>query len=466
MPDPSPPGATGPTRRGSWWARRSLRARLTAAASVMIAVGMVASAALLVWWVHGSLVANLDAALTARAQQVAFQTEHGPLPRPLLDSGDRAPTVQVVAADGHVITASTNVAHQGRLFSLPAGEREPRLATVGRPARGDSDATYRVAALAAHPRSGPVTVYASLSTDQVNESTTELASSLAVGVPVLVVALALVGWLLVGRALRPVEALRTQAAAIPGTDLQRRLGRPVARDELGRLADTLNELLSRIERATGRQRQFVADAAHELRSPIASLQAQLEVTARHPDPAAAAARAEGMLTDTARLSRLVDDLLALARLDANPRPRLQVVDLDDLVLDEARRSRDRGVAVDASRVSAGRVLGDPAALARVVRNLLDNAIRHAAGAVTVRLGSDGATVTLVVADDGPGIPVAERQRVFERFTRLDDARSRDAGGAGLGLAIVADVVASHEGAVRIDDNRPGARFTVTLPAAP
>lgn len=270
------------------------------------------------------------------------------------------------------------------------------------------------------------------------------------------------------RALRPVEQMRVVADGIAGAPDGTRLTEPDSPDELRALATTLNAMLTRIDDATVRQKRFIADAAHELRSPIASLHAQLEILGRRADRAGDARGAEwaaGMIADTRRLTRLVNDLLALARLDANPKIHRQTIDLDDLVLDEVRRAQGRGVAIDAGAVSAGRVLGDPAGLARVVRNLLDNAVRHAAGRVVVGLRGDGRSVTLTVSDDGPGIAPADRERIFERFTRLDDARSRDAGGAGLGLAIVRDVVRGHGGSVRVGDNKPGARFTVTLPAA-
>lgn len=450
----------------SWWARRSLRTRLTAAATATITVGMVAAAVLLALRLHASLLANLDTTVTQQVQTAAADAAHGQLTDPLPTTGEGSGVQQIIGPGGRVLTSSRNIAGEGRLFTFPGGQGDPALATVDGVPIGDDLATYRAAALTSSTPSGPVTVYAALPTTEVNGSITELIGVLAAGLPIVIVALAAVGWLLVGRALRPVDAMRRQAAAIPGTDLHRRLDPPLADDELGRLSTTLNELLARIEGATDRQRQFVADAAHELRSPVAALLIQLEIHTRYPDPATTATMAPDLLADTTRLSRLVDDLLQLARLDANPHPHRQPVDLDDLLLDEARRARGRShKRVDTTGVSAGRVLGDPHALSRVIQNLVDNALRHAESTVTLRLTADPATVTLIVADDGPGIPPADRDRIFERFTRLDDARSRDAGGSGLGLAIVRDVLTAHDGQVQIDDNHPGARFTVVLPAA-
>ncbi len=450
----------------SWWSRRSLRAKLTAAAAVIIAAGMTIAAGLLVWRLHSSLIANLDATIHATVQTVSAEAKGSRLPRKLPGSGDGTPRVQVIAAGGRILAESANLDRPGVPLFTTLDSRPGDVRVYSVVEATDGEGPYRVAVLQISGPDGPATVYAALATDDIQQNTSELTATLAAGVPVLVLALALVGWLLVGRALRPVEAIRRQAATLSGTDLHRRLDPTPAADELGRLTDTFNDLLGRIESSADRQRQFVADAAHELRSPIASLRTQLEVSVLHPDAPTNTDQSIGMLTDTERLARLVDDLLALARLDANPPVQRQPIDLDDLVLAEARRARDRGPWLDVSAVSAAQVLGEQAALDRVVRNLLDNATRHARASITVQLTSTDGLVTLSVADDGPGIPAADRERVFDRFTRLDDARSSDAGGAGLGLAIVRDVVVQHGGHVSITDNNSGAIFTVTLPAAP
>lgn len=465
---------TRPTRTPSWWSRRSLRARLATAATIVIALGMVIAAALLVWRIHASLVANLDAAVVNQAQIVSADTTRGSPARSFPTSGDGAPIVQVVAADGRVLASSPNLDHPSvAMFtsrSKNRGAGHLTMTTQSGIADGDDDGPYRVAAMQVNTANGPVTVYAALSTADIQQSTSELTGALAAGVPVmtlaLALALALVAWLLVGRALQPVEDIRKQAAAIPGTDLVARLDPPMSNDELGRLTNTFNDLLNRIETSSAAQRQFVADAAHELRSPIAALRAQLEVSVLHPESHADPARSGDMLTDTERLSHLVDDLLALARLDAHTDSPRHLVDLDDLVLQEVRRVRNSKIRLDASGVSAGQVLGDRSGLDRIARNLLDNAVRHAATTVTVSLKSTPDFVTLTIADDGPGVLETDRQRIFDRFTRLDGARSRDGGGAGLGLAIVHDVVLQHGGWIEVLDNHPGAVFTVGLPAAP
>jgi signal transduction histidine kinase len=227
----------------------------------------------------------------------------------------------------------------------------------------------------------------------------------------------------------------------------------------------MNEMLDRLEDASTRQRRFVSDASHELRSPVASIRTQLEVALRRPNRDDWAVVAQRVLAEDERLEQAVADLVELARLEEGDTTTDSVeVDLDEIVFEECARAR--AVPIDTARVSGGRVLGRRDALARVVRNLIDNAARHAETNVKVLLSDADGTVELVVADDGPGIAPEDRERVFERFTRLDEGRARDAGGMGLGLAVVKSTIERHRGTVHIEDNPPhGARFVVRLPAA-
>lgn len=266
----------------------------------------------------------------------------------------------------------------------------------------------------------------------------------------------------------PVEAIRREVASIGGSDLHRRVPAGEGNDEIARLARTMNDMLERVEDASVRQQRFVADASHELRSPLARMRSELEVDLAHSEGADLTATHHRVLAETAGLQRLVDDLLHLARSDAGRVDiRREPVDLDDVVLSQARRLRlSNRIVVDLGQVSAAQVLGDRELLTRAVQNLADNAARHARTRVSFALNEVGGRAVLAISDDGPGIPIDEHERVFERFSRLDQARTYKDGGAGLGLAIARDIIVRHEGTIRIDrDHNPGARLVVDLPAA-
>jgi signal transduction histidine kinase len=296
-----------------------------------------------------------------------------------------------------------------------------------------------------------------------------LRNILLIAFPLLLVALAAVAWRVIGLTLRPVEALRTGAEEITGGARPGQLPVPDSHDEIHRLAVTLNDMLDRLEAARARQRAFVSDAAHELRSPLTNMRTQIEVAQRLGERTEWPAVADDLLLDTQRLSRLVDDLLLLARADeAGTRALRSVpVELGELVTSLAERypSPPTTAAVPDEPLWT---TGEPEALARAVANLVDNAVRHTRTKVCVEVRADGAYHLVTVTDDGPGIPVADRARVFDRFTRLDDARARDAGGAGLGLAIVRELVRRHGGTVHLTDATPapGLRAEIRLPAAP
>jgi signal transduction histidine kinase len=266
-----------------------------------------------------------------------------------------------------------------------------------------------------------------------------------------------------------VEAIRAEVAAISGSELDRRVPIPPGEDEITSLAATMNEMLDRLERAAERQQRFVADASHELRSPLTRIRSELEVDLADPAGADLEATHRSVLEEAAALELLVDDLLHLARSDAGHQHlQLAAVDLDDLVLREASRLRtETPLTVDTSAVSAAQVQGDRAQLGRVIRNLGDNAARHARSAISVTLGERDGEAVLTISDDGPGIAPTEAPRIFERFTRTDEARSRGVGGTGLGLAIVKDIVERHHGRVTLEDGGgTGACFVVRLPTAP
>jgi signal transduction histidine kinase len=326
------------------------------------------------------------------------------------------------------------------------------------------DGPVRVVSVAAGPPTGRVHVLVARSTADVQQGVHLLRITLLLAFPLLVALLGAVTWRVLGAALRPVEALRAGAVEITGGTRPGRLPVPDSGDEIHRLAVTLNDMLHRLEAARARQRAFVADAAHELRSPLTNMRTELEVAQRLPDTTDWTALSADLLTDLDRLGRLVDDLLLLARADdAATRPaqtRAERVELGGLVADVA--ARYPGVRYQRPEVPLSTV-GERDALGRVVANLLDNAVRYAGEVVEVAVAADGAYQTITVSDDGPGIPAADLERVFQRFTRLDDARARDAGGSGLGLAIVRELVRRHGGTVTLGDAKPGLRVEVRLP---
>ncbi|GGU44571.1 sensor histidine kinase [Streptomyces lavendofoliae] len=447
----------------------SVRARTALGATLVVALALVVAGVALLGVLRGNLVdqAGLQAEVAARsvASQIANGTPFAELDLP--DDTEEHP-VQVVDDRGRVVAVGEDV-------QRIAGTSSPGTRAVAGGAGGgevseDVDhstgevtvdgetATYRFAAVEV---SG-VTVYAGAPLATEEATVAGVRGAMLAALPPLLLVVGGVTWLVTRRALRPVEGIRREMAAITASeDLSRRVPEPATRDEVARLARTTNETLAVLEASVERQRRFVADASHELRSPVASLRTQLEVGAAHPE----LLDLPGAVADTVRLQRLAADLLLLARLDAGERPGSGRVDLAALTRQEvAQRTGDR-VPVRVEAVEA-EVDGSRGHLARVLGNLLDNAQRHAETAVAVTVRREGRHVVLAVEDDGAGVPEPERERVFERFVRLDDARSRDEGGAGLGLAIARDVAVRHGGTLRVGRaGSGGARFELRLPAA-
>ena len=433
----------------------SVRSRVTVVGTLAaLVVAMIASGIFLL-----SLRRSMEIQLsTAASQQIADVEAQ-------LRSGEQ-PSVAVLTGKGDVVIQLLN-----RYGNIVASDH-PRVHSVMRDKVG-TDRDVKLRGLTDHylvvakriPNSRRL-IAVGLSTEQVNRATRASAVLLGIGVPIGLALVAIAIWLAVGRALRPVDAMRDEAETITAEHLNRRLAVPAGDDEIPRLASTLNEMLDRIDAASSLQRQFVSDASHELRSPLTTLRQLAEVARDYPDRTTQDSLARDVLAEERRMEELVTALLLLARMDDVAPFSTAPVDLDDLVLEEARRARGlEGPHVDVSGVSAGQVAGDPVLLGQVVGNLISNARRHARSEVVLTLQEYGAQVVLTVDDDGDGIPQEDRERVFERFVRLDEARGRDAGGSGLGLAIVHKVVSGLGGTVRIQQSSGGgARFVVTLPA--
>ncbi|MDN3268773.1 ATP-binding protein [Streptomyces sp. MA15] len=344
--------------------------------------------------------------------------------------------------------------------SLAPGEIAQRASFTNGTATIDGDTEdYRFAAVEVEtPDRGRLTVHAGSPLAAEHSAVGTALTSMLIGFPLLLGVVASVTWLVAGRALRPVEGIRREMAAITASeDLGRRVPEPATHDEIARLARTTNATLAALETSVERQRRFVADASHELRSPIASLRTQLEVAAAHPG----LLDLDGAVEDTVRLQNLAADLLLLARLDAGERPADTRVDLAALAREEA--AGREGVTVEAEPVE---VSGSRGQLGRVLANLLDNAERHARERITVTVRRESGWAVVGVADDGEGVAEADRERIFERFVRLDAARSRDDGGAGLGLAIARDVAVRHGGTLTAGAAPAGgALFALRLPLA-
>ncbi|MEV5321507.1 ATP-binding protein [Streptomyces sp. NPDC052687] len=463
----------------------SVRARAALAATLVVAVALLAAGAAVLLSLRGNLESRADAEADAVARQIASRiaarTPYADLDLP---DGDDNP-VQVVDEDGRVLAVSegleavsgTGTSGVTPLHSpAPEPEHDDEAAEAAEPGElaeidwhGRGTATvdgerqaYRFAgAEVTDARDETVRVYAGASLAAQQDAVRTASGVMLAGFPLLLAVVASVTWLVTRRALRPVEDIRREMAEITASaDLTRRVPEPGTHDEIARLARTTNETLAALETSVERQRRFVADASHELRSPIASLRTQLEVAAAHPT----LLDLDGAVEDTVRLQRLAADLLLLARLDAGERPADARVDLPALAREEA--AGRPMVTVEAGPAGA-EVAGSRGQLGRVLANLLDNAERHARSAVTVTVRRDGDRAVVVrVADDGDGVPEADRERIFERFVRLDDARSRDEGGAGLGLAIARDVAVRHGGTLTAGAAPGGgALFELRLPLA-
>jgi len=463
----------GPAPAGPSRLRRiaTVRVRITAIAALGVAAVLVAAGAALVTTQRRVLTEILDESLHEEAAAVVAAIEADRLPATLGPVGDDDAVAQVVAG-GEVVAATANAAGVPPLAGPPAGDGDEAARTIGGAPMGEDErfrlVTRRAGGLRGDP-DGVAVVNVAAPLDDIEESAALLGRSLAVAVPGVTLVLAALVWWLVGRTLRPVEGMRREAAVIGGADLGHRVPVPPGDDEVARLARTMNAMLDRIEAAVRRQQQFVADASHELRSPLARMRAELEVDLAHPTGADPAATHRSVLDETMRMQALVDDLLVLARRDAGvPPPGLvEVVDLDEVVADHVRRLRaEARLDVDATGVGAAQVVGDRGRLGRALGNVVDNAARHARSRVAVSLAERDGDAVVTVTDDGPGIPAGRHDEVFERFTRVDGARSAQSGGTGLGLAIARDIVADHGGTIAFDpDHRPGARLEIRLPLA-
>jgi len=463
-------GGEAAIRGGGWWARSAVRTRITILASLIVGLSLVAGSVGLLATLEHSLVSNQDALSRARAADLAQQAADGSLPKLLAEVGEDS-VAQVVDSDGRVLAASSGLQGQGPISAFVPEGSEPVVRTLHDVPDDTETEDFRVWVLRSPTPDGEVTVVFGASLESVSEAVSTLRRSLLVGIPLLLLVLALATRLMVGRALRPVEDIRSEVAAISAAALDRRVSVPPSADEISRLAATMNDMLDRLEGASTRQKEFIADASHELQSPLTAFRAQLEVALAHPQGVNWPGLAADLLSDSDRMERLVHDLLFLAKEDARQPSRLdEPVDVEVVVLEEVARLTGRTpIVFDTSRVSPAPGQGNRRELSRLVRNVIENAAAHARAQVTIELQASSEAIVLAVSDDGCGVPADQRARIFERFARVEGARARSDGGTGLGLAIARAIAERHGGSIDLEapaDNRAdrqGARFVIRLP---
>ncbi len=441
--------------------RPTIRTRLTLAAVAATVVMLMVASVLLVVLQRRSLTDGIDESL----RQTADNLGRIDLDRGLPVLGDPEDTfIQVLATNGDLVASTANAASP--VVTLGPGDLTSRSIRTERVERPPGRFRILIQPFDADGGRRNVLVVGR-NLDDVTEAAHVLIAALAVVSPALVLLLGGLSWWLIGRTLRPVDDIRREVHNIGGRDLHRRVPVPDTEDEIATLARTMNAMLARVEQASDRQQQFVDDASHELRTPLTRMIAELDVALACPGDEDLASTIRRVHDDATDLRRLLEDLLYLARSSHTEIDTATEVDLDDIILTlAAGAARHSRTTIDIAGVSAAPVRGDRRALARAIDNIVSNAVHHARSTVTISCRADSGNTVVIVDDDGEGIPVPDRERVFTRFARLDQARSRDHGGAGLGLAIAHEIVSGHGGRITVSDNSSGgARFTISLPIA-
>lgn len=448
-------------------ARRSgsLRLRITFVTTLVVAVVLGTGSFLLVHWLKSSQLDDADVALSGQIDVVAEYVNNGVIPQIITPRGLEPAQLQIVAPDTRVVALTPGLAESVRLdvFLPPVvGQQVANTATALELGAEGTD-RYRVLARTVPYGQDWVSIYAASSLQAADQVVRTLVWGLWLVVPVLVALAALATWFLTGRALRPVDDMRREVDDIQGAGTDQRLSTDRKATELDHLAETLNGMLDRMSASEAIRRQFLADASHELRSPLASARTMLEVGMAYPDRTDWPGTASEVMVEVDRLEGLAAELLALARAEGGERAlSMEPVDLGALVKAEVQRSGD--ARVTAHVADDAWVIADRPLMVRIVRNLLDNARRHAHNKVTVNIAG-GERVALQVHNDGDEIPTEQRDVIFEPFTRLDNARNRDEGGAGLGLSLARRIAEVHGGTLTVVDVTHGAAFLLTLPSA-
>jgi signal transduction histidine kinase len=450
--------------RAEW--RTSVRSRATAGASLVLAVALLVGALAAAGLLRRALASDAESTLVDRVDEVQILIAHDSLSPFLPPTGREVGQIQVVNAAGDVVSATPGLAFTTRLDVIPPPSLgDQSMATVdGKPIGGVPGQQYRVVARTVPAAGGSLTIYAVTSLDAARRAERYLRNALLIGLPLQV---ALAAWLIsrvVRRALAPVDAMRSEVDRIEAADLSGRVRAGSSDDEIAKLGLTLNRMLDRLEEAAGQQQLFAAAASHELRSPLSTIRTELEVGLAYPDRAEWSKVAEDTLIEVARLEELTRDLRILTRSRSMQATAAVPIQLSELVAAEvALRRPERGVRYRTEMTPAN-IAADPDAVVRVVRNLFDNAERHARAEIRVVVSRDLNDVIVSVANDGPSIPAEERERIFEPFMRLDEARSLDVGGSGLGLAIVRSIMTSLGGSIVAVAVEHGAEFRASFPS--
>jgi signal transduction histidine kinase len=449
----------------TWMPTWGISGRSAFVAAAVVFVALALAGAVLAMVLYRSMLAGVDSAAAARVSDIASALDSGGIDQVssgLLAPDQRILAVQIIAPDGTVVRKSPTAPDTPL---MPISEISDGL-HIGIPEHPSPFGSIRFTAQTVDdgPR-GRHIVLVGEGSQVVLSTVMTVILALAIASPIVVAVSGAATYLLVRRSMRSVDEIRSRVADISTSDLSGRVPVPDSRDEIAALAVTMNEMLARIEAGHAAQRRFVADASHELRSPVATIISALEVAISHPELLNEDLADKTLIPEAQRMKALIEDLLLLARADERDlRTARCDTDLDDLAIVEVERLRGKTSLHLRTAVTPVRLAGDPPALSRVLRNLLDNAARHATSTVEVEVSSDGANAILAVSDDGPGIPAEDWTRVFDRFVRLDSDRSRRAGGAGLGLAIAREIVVAHEGTVTIGNRAGGGtRVTVRLP---
>lgn len=434
--------------------------RSAAVSATVVLVAFIVTSAGLITVLNTTLLAGIDAAVTDRVTNLAsalHDDSPADLDASLLANDQRIVTVQVINPAGQVVRRSAGAPTTAVIPVSVIGSR-PSDGAVG----DGTDDGLRINGQHVNTPQGDYTILVAGSSESAEATLKTVALLLGAAAPIIIAAAAVATYRLVKRSLRSVEAIRVHVSDISTADLSERVPVPQHRDEISELAHTMNAMLARIEAGHAAQRQFVGDASHELRSPLAAIISALEVGQAHPELLNSELTTGTLIPEAYRMQALVEDLLLLARADERALMlRAEDVDLDDLAEREATRLRHASTHTVRTNLQPARLTGDAAALTRVLRNLLDNADRHAHSRIDISVHDCDGQIELTVSDDGPGIPPAKRKAVFDRFVRLDSSRSRGGGGTGLGLAIVAEIVAAHGGHVSISE-RPGGGTAVRV----